>query len=407
MTCTTCRVIAACVGLATFGHGLPANAQASDELTPAELRALEEALAEDAAATATPTVAAAPSTPTANQVALDVAFILDVVGAWFSDDDPMQGGGHDPRVTGFSLQQLELSVGASVDPFFRFDANLVFGLFGVELEEAYASTLALPGNLKVRAGQFLTRFGRLNNTHPHSWNFVDQPIVNSKFLGGEGSRGLGAELSWLTPLPWYVELVGATTMADGECCARSFYGGDNLGVHTPADLLYTARVAQFFPLSDTWSLLWGISAQFGPNATGHGNRTEIYGSDLYLRYRPPSATSRMALSLQLEGMFRTRQVPDDALQDFGGRGELVWEIGPRFETGVRHELVSGVANDPLDPEWTSMRHRSTAQVTFRPSHFSRLRLQGSADIPSFRDAPIYAAMLALEVLVGAHGAHAY
>lgn len=447
MTCTAGRVFVACVGLALYGISATAHAQTDDppetpapeedvlaealaedavdvapapepvedppsedppdEVSPEELRALEEALAADLAdATPAPAMAASPSTST-NQVALDIAFILDVVGAWFSDEDPLQGGGHDPRVTGFNLQQLELSVGASVDPFFRFDANLVFGLFGVELEEAYASTLALPHNLKVRAGQFLTRFGRLNNTHPHAWSFIDQPIVNSKFLGGEGSRGLGAELSWLTPLPWYVELVGTTTMADGECCARSFYGGDNLGVHSPADLLYTTRVAQFFPLGDSLSLLWGLSAQFGPNASGHGNRTEIYGSDLYLRYRPPSATSRMSLSLQLEGMFRTRQVPDDVLQDFGGRGELIWEISPRFETGVRHELVSGVANDPLDPEWTSMRHRSTAQFTFRPSHFSRLRFQTSADMPSFRDAPIYAAMLALEVLVGAHGAHAF
>ena len=55
-----------------------------------------------------------------------------------------------------------------VDPYFRFDSNLVFSQFGVEIEEAYATTLDLPANLQVRAGQFLTRFGRINATHPHA-----------------------------------------------------------------------------------------------------------------------------------------------------------------------------------------------------------------------------------------------
>lgn len=389
----------------------------TDDVSDDELRALEAALQADAEQPssareasddgAAPTVASTSGPAGANQVALDIAFILDVAGAWFSAEEPLQLGAHDPTVTGFNFQQLELSLGASVDPYFRFDANLVFALFGVEIEEAYASTLSLPANLKVRAGLFLTQFGRLNATHPHSWSFVDQPIVNGKFFGSEGSRGLGTELSWLSPLPWYVDVIGAVTMADGECCARSFYGGDNLGVRTPADLLYTTRVEQFFPLSDTLSLLWGISAQFGPNSTGLGNRSEIYGTDLYLRYRPLQSTSRMALSLQLEGMLRTRQVPDDVLQDFGGRGELVWSMTPRWETGARYELVTGVEDDPLDPDWVGERQRISAQATFYPSHFSRLRLQPSVDLPSWFEDPVYAVMLSLEVLVGAHGAHEY
>lgn len=380
------------------------------EVSAEELQALEAALAADEEddagevnlAAATP----APAGASATTVSMDIAFILDVAGAWFSEES-LQVGAHDPRVTGFNFQQLEMSLGASVDPYFRFDANLVFAPFGVEVEEAYASTLALPGNLKLRAGQFLTRMGRLNATHPHSWSFLDQPIVNGKFFGGEGSRGLGVELSWLTPLPWYVDVIGAATMADGECCARSFYGGDNLGVDSPEDLLYTARVEQFFPLGESLSLLWGLSAQFGPNASGQQNRSEIYGSDLYLRYRPLASTSRTTVSLQLEGLFRSRQVPDDVLQDAGGRAELVWGITPRWETGARYEFTSGVEDDPLDPDWTSERQRIAVQGTFYPSHFSRLRLQPSIDLPAWRDDPIYAVMLGLEVLVGAHGAHAF
>ena len=158
-----------------------------------------------------------------------ISVILDVAGAYFSDDDNLQSGAHDPTETGFNLQQLEFAVGANVDPYFRFDANLVFGLFGVELEEAYGTTLALPLGLQVRFGQFLTRFGRINATHPHSWDFADQPFAVGRNFGAEGSRGLGVEASWLTPLPWYVELVASTTNANGGASNVSFFGNEESG----------------------------------------------------------------------------------------------------------------------------------------------------------------------------------
>lgn len=158
----------------------------------------------------------------------------------------------------------------------------------------------------------MTKFGRLNNTHPHSWSFLDQPLVNGKFFGGESSRGLGGELSWLSPLPWFVELIGSATMAAGECCARSFYGGQDPGVEGIDDLLYTTALKQFFPLGSEVSLLWGLSGQFGPNPTGLGNRTEIYGTDIFLRWRPVDSMNRMAVSLQAELMLRRRQIPRDA-----------------------------------------------------------------------------------------------
>ena len=154
-----------------------------------------------------------------NELNAAMSLILDAALAWFSRDENNQRGGHDPTENGFNLQQLEMSAQAAVDPYFRFDTNIVFSLFGVEVEEAYGTTLSLPWNLQLRAGQFLTRYGRLNNTHPHSWDFVDQPMVHGKLFGSEGQRGLGIELSVLLPLPWYVEVVGATMGPAGGATA--------------------------------------------------------------------------------------------------------------------------------------------------------------------------------------------
>lgn len=395
--------------------------------TPEELAEIQAALAEDAGATdpesgadvpaAVETEPAGPSTSFAAQAAAflpDIALILDVALAAFSDEDNLQTGGHDPTVTGFNLQQLELSMGKSVDPYFRFDSNLVFSQFGVELEEAYATTLSMPWSLQARVGQMLTRFGRINSTHPHAWSFADQPFYWGRVFGGEGNRGLGAELSALLPLPWYVEVLVSTTQADGESTARSFYGAENRGVSSPLDFENLVAIKQFFDLTDNLSLLVGASAANGPNSSGRDTRTDLYGLDLYLKYRPIDRASHTVVSLQLETILRRRQIAEDVLTDAGGYAELLWRFVQRWAVAGRYEAATPTydsdrerAVDPLDPEHTDYRQRCSTSLTFWPTEFSRVRLQGSTDLPAWREQPIWAGFLTLEVVVGTHGSHAF
>jgi hypothetical protein len=344
----------------------------------------------------------------------DLTFITDVAAAAFSSDEPLQSGGHDPQKNGFNLQQLELSVAKAVDPYFRFDANVVLSQFGVEIEEAYATTVALPWNLQLRLGQFLTRFGRLNPTHPHAWDFVDQPLVIGRVFGGEGNRGLGLETSWLAPLPWYLELVGSLTDATGQATARSFFGAEDLGVSSPLDLQATLSAKQFFPLSDDLSLAWGLSGAFGPNPTGHHNRSDVYGTDIYLKYRPITYGSHTVVALQAEWLHRRRQVPGDVLADTGGYAYLFWRFVKRWGAALRYEAGSPatnqagqIADDYLDPFWKAHRQRLSAAITFWPTEFSRLRLQGSSDRLGWNRQTTWALFLAAEFVVGAHGAHVF
>jgi hypothetical protein len=401
----------------------PAQPQPPPPPASSDLAEIERALAADQQTQATAT-AADPTAPTrttmagqaagASSMNPDLALITDLAAAVFSADEPLQTGGHDPRKNGFNLQQVELSASKAVDPYFRFDSNIVFSQFGVEVEEAYGTTLELPWNLQLRAGQFLTRFGRLNPTHPHSWDFVDQPFVIGRIFGGEGNRGLGLEASYLAPLPWYLELVGSLTDAAGEATARSFFGAQDLGVDSPTDLQATVAAKQFFPLSDDLSLAWGLSGAFGPNPTGHSNRTDVYGTDLYLKFRPVTYGSHTIVSLQSEWFYRRRQIPGDVLEDLGGYAYLFWRFSLRWGAAVRYELgtpswnqAGDVADDYLDPDWKGHRQRVAASVTLWPTEFSRLRLQGSADHLGWSDQTDWAAFLAIEFVVGAHGAHKF
>lgn len=405
--------------------------EAPAELSPEELEEIQKALGADASEAQqnapSGTASAPQSSPGGGGLSLpgmggasgtsflDMSFILDVAAAGFSAKEPLQGGAHDPTRNGFNLQQLELSIGSVVDPYFRFDANIVFSQFGVEIEEAYGTTLALPANLQVRAGQFLTRFGRINPTHPHAWDFVDQPFAASRVFGGEGNRGLGTELSWLTPLPWYVEVLGSLTDASGEATARSFLGSSGERVLSPLDLQATGVVKQFFPLTDDLSLMWGLSAATGPNPTGYRNRTDLYGTDVYLRYRPITEGGNPTLiTFTAEAYYRRRQVPDDVLTDFNTYAQAAWRFSQRWATALRYELGTpargeggATVTDPLDPDWTEDRHRVSANITFWPTEFSRLRLQGATDRVGWRESPDYSVFLALELVTGAHGAHAF
>ncbi len=395
------------IGIATSWMMLwsaSAGAQEDAEVSDAEMRELEAAMAADAEADASPAPTAATSSSgagTSPLLQLDVGFSLNVAGSVFSDE-PAQVGAHDPDHTGFTFQQLEMSVGAAIDPSFRLDAAVIFGLFGVEIEEAFATAMELPLNLQLRAGQMLLPFGRFNTKHPHSWVMQESTLPNGKFFGPEASRGVGGELSWLTPLPWFFELTAAVTEASGKG-----YLAAPLRITSPAELLYTARAEQFFPLGDAFSALWGVSGQFGPNDSGPDNRTEMFGTDLYLRFRPVASANRTALGLQLEGMMRRRQVPGDLLVDYGAYGLVFWDIDPQWQVATRWDWATGLENDPLDEEWDADRHRVSIQGALRPSHFSRVRLQLGQDSMGWRDRPLYFAHLGIEVSAGAHAAHQF
>src|SRR6266516_2650163 len=213
-----------------------------------------------------------------------------------NDIDKLQLGGHDPKERGFTIQNLETVFDGKVDPYVRGQANVVLqidtqGETTIEAEEAYLETMALPWNLQVKAGQFFTEFGRLNPTHPHTWSFVDQPLVNGRFFGEDGLRSAGARLSWLTPTPFYSELFFTIQNSQGGTAFsfRNDHGGKlffgrphNQGrVKSPDDLLFAPRYTASFDLSDSQTLVAGVSAALGPNGSGADQDTQIYGADLY------------------------------------------------------------------------------------------------------------------------------
>jgi hypothetical protein len=338
-----------------------------------------------------------------------MAFIVDAAGAWFSQDARIHQEGHTPHQTGPVLQGAELAIQAPVDPFFRVFAAVEVA--HMELEEAYATTTSLPLNLQVRAGKFLSMVGRHNPTHPHQWKFATTPLPNEFLFGGEGMALPGGELSVLLPVPWYVEIVGAVQAGEAGSYRTRTEGS---GEPTYRDFVYPARLVQFFDLADDWALQVGLNTVQGRSSAGErgADRTQAYGADLFLKWRPigQGATGYTYISTTVEGWYRTMDVVGgDRWKDAGGYAEITFGIDKEWDTGIRGELWRrlddlGVPEErqPFGIDAT----RGTAQVSFMPSHFSRIRAQYAFEKTElFPDNHI--GLLQLEVAAGAHGAHTY
>jgi hypothetical protein len=357
-------------------------------------------------------------------------------GSSTSDVERLESGGHDPVQRGFTVQNVEMVVDGAVDPYLRGQGNVVFQLgkdgdTNVELEEAYLTTTSLPYNLQGKAGQFFTEFGRLNAQHPHSWDFVDQPLANGRFLGPDGLRGPGVRMSLLVPTPFYSELFLAAQNGDGETgySFRNKPGEVQFGrpvldrsLRNVDDLVFTPRYAASFDLSDTQTLVAGVSGAFGPNGTGMHTSTQIYGTDLFWKWKPSDAEAGFPfVKWQTEALYRDYEagaasvdtgtgvldLPAETLRDWGGYSQILWGFTRGWVVGMRGDYVHGDQNrfDP-DPLTHGTHWRASPDLTWYPTEFSKFRLQFNHDyVQGFgSDESVWVQM---EFLLGAHAAHQF
>lgn len=384
---------------------------------------------------------------------IDISFdLLTAVGTSTEQDAQiqlLQGGNHDPRQRGFTLQALELSAIGAVDPYLTAEAHILYfidpeGESQFELEEAFMTTTSLPFGLQVKAGFFQTEFGRINPQHPHQWAWLDQPFINTRLFGEDALRQTGARLSWLTPLPWFSELIFGVQNPAGETML-SFLSSDEAGtiggrpfvdrnIDGLDDMFWNVRWNNSWDLSPEVTSVLGFSGAFGPNATGPDGRSYIYGGDLLVRWRPTNNFRGWPfLAWQTEIMGRTYEaasfsgedtagntisIPAATLNDWGLYTQLLYGFSYGWAAGLRGEFGTG-SGDTVDADgnpvsretdpFRSNRFRISPLLIYHVTEFSRLRLQYNYDhadfLPGGPDA--HSVWFGAEVFFGAHAAHKY
>ncbi|MEO8439780.1 MAG: hypothetical protein ABI540_06105 [Spartobacteria bacterium] len=369
---------------------------------------------------------------------MNISFDGQFALAYSSDTDlsQLEVGDHDPQQRGFNARNIELALDGAVDPYFEGFANIVFKLTNdneteTEVEEAFMQTTSLPWGLQVKGGQFFAAFGRINPMHPHTWDFVDDPLVNGRFLGSDGLRGVGAQVSWAVPVSWYSQLIlgvqngrGNTGFSfrnpgdDGIFYNRVTTDREARGVQ---DFVYIPRWENSIDLSPTQTVLAGVSGAFGSNETGAESQTQIYGADLLYKWKSPRAEGGFPfVKWQSEAMYRRYEAGRGADQsfpvaeifhDWGMYSQVVWGFKKGFTAGVRGDYLQMQNSAYTDDYLRQSRSRVAAELTWYPTEFSKLRLQYNHDFLQADD--FFSARQAdsvffqFEFMLGAHGAHKF
>jgi len=352
------------------------------------------------------------------------------------DLDHVEVGDHDPQQRGFNARNIELAFDGAVDPYFEGFANIVFKLDNdneteVEVEEAFLQTTNLPFNLQLKAGQFFAAFGRINPTHPHTWDFADAPLVHGRLLGPDGLRGVGAQMSWTVPVPWYSQLIFAAQNGRGGTGYSFRNPGDDgifFGRMTTdrearglQDFVWIPRFENSVDLSPTQVVLAGVSGAFGSNETGANARTQIYGADFLYKWKSSHAEGGFPfVKWQTEAMYRRfeagRGVDEsfpvaETFHDLGMYSQVLWGFKKGWVAGVRGDYLHDTDSHFTDDPDRQTRSRISANLTWYPTEFSKIRLQYNHDFLEenffLADRDVDSVFLQFEFILGAHGAHKF
>ncbi|MDQ6625958.1 MAG: TonB-dependent receptor [Verrucomicrobiota bacterium] len=345
-------------------------------------------------------------------------------------------GDHDPQQRGFNARNAEIALDGAVDPYFEGFANIVLKLNNkneteIELEEAFMQTTSLPAGLQAKGGQFFAPFGRINMMHPHTWDFADAPLVHGRLLGPDGLRGVGAQLAWTVPVPWYAQATFAVQNGRGGTGYSFRNPGDNgrffarlttdREMRGLQDFVYIPRVESSFNPSDTQTVLGGLSGAFGSNETGGHARTQIYGADLLYKWKSSHAEGGFPfVKWQTEAMYRRFEAGrgidqtfpiSETFHDWGLYSQVIWGFKKGWTAGLRGDYLHMSDSAVTDDDVRQTRSRISANLTWYPTEFSKLRLQYNHDFLQENEflagRDVDSVFFQFEFILGAHGAHKF
>jgi hypothetical protein len=345
-----------------------------------------------------------------------------------------------PPPRSFSLGESELSLAASVDPYFRGQLTAAIAPEGgIDVEEAFLRTLGLGQGFVVKGGRFFSGIGYLNEQHAHAWDFTDAPLPYKAFFANQLDNE-GVQLKWVAPTETFVEIGveggrgGAFPSTDrnknGNTLGSIFahVGGDVGTSHSwRAGLSHVRTSPRDRAFDDTDSS--GVAVTDSFSGTSH---TTL--ADFVWKWAPEG--NPQYTSFKLQGEYMRRRESGVLAFDSGGASALgtrsgsfdshqsgwylqgIYQFMPNWRVGYRYDRldfgtvaiglidngVLSTADLPLlqghDPT------RNTVMVDWSPSEFSHLRFQFAQDKSRLgqTDNQIWLQYL---MSLGSHGAHKF
>ena len=329
---------------------------------------------------------------------------------------------------GFSLGEVELAFSGAVDPYFDVWATFGIADSAIDAEEVYVQTRRFLPGAQVRFGRFLSGIGYLNRQHRHQWDFVDAPLPYEFFFSSNLGEA-GVQATWLPPIRVYTLFGFEALQGDNGLLANQL--GDEYSdvlVETPGPRVFTGFMKISPDLGYSNTLQAGLSIGRSRShqevvAGGHvfDGTAWFLGTDWIWRYDSTRPYGEGDLTVQGEYFYRSKalesvesvslaDLQETSSQQDGLYAQVVYGVGPRWTVATRFDAaglrnhvaaVTGVTDDDATT-------RYSANLTFNPTEFSRLRVQYNfARVPSDSRTRFHQVYVQFQMSLGAHGAHVF
>ena len=341
------------------------------------------------------------------------------------------------NLRGFSINETELVIGGSIDPYWRGQAIFAVQDDEVGVEEAWFQSLAIGEGVGLKGGRYRSSIGYLNEQHPHAWDFANAPLMYTAMFGPAASfTEDGLQLKWLAPTPVFLEFgseigrganyPGTDSNKNGAgAWALYAHAGDDFGLSNSwrAGLSYLKTSADdrqgdftdvnglhaqasFSGNTATWlaDVVWKWAPDGNPKYQNFKFQSEYFQrrDDGSLTCSDPAALGNACLE-PVSSNYSTRQS--------GWYAQGVFQFAPEWRAGLRYDqLASGVQNLGINAANLVVQDyrpkRATAMVDYSWSEFSRLRLQYAQD-KSMTGITDNQWIVQYIMSLGAHGAHKF
>ncbi len=357
-----------------------------------------------------------------------------------------EGHGHGVTSNGFNFREAEIAFSATVDPYF--DAHTYLAVDGdgnLDLEEAYLQTRGLPYGLRLKGGKFLSKFGYINQQHPHQWDFVDHNLPYLNLLGDHGLQDTGVQLTWLPDLPIYtllgVEALHGSQEVFGATLGDAEQAELNLGDTRDGPRLWTAFAKVAPELGENHALQIGVSyahtnqhqevhshshvheGEEEVHENGLAGNGDLWGVDIVYKYDADAAYGQGDIKFQTEYLrsIKDLSIRSSAHEELIGSprkfttdglyAQATYGFAPKWTVGLRYDVL-GLTNKVSggESEEFGSSDRWTLDLTWNLSEFSRLRAQYaySDTLVSGNERESFNAFyLQFLMSLGTHGAHVF
>lgn len=319
---------------------------------------------------------------------------------------------------GMDLQEAELAFYSDVDPYSRlsmlFSAHPDYQLnattgkveekWAFEPEELFVESDHVAG-VTFKIGKFKAAFGKHNTLHTHAFPFVDEPLINSTLLGGEGLNDVGVSAATLFPLPWFSELTAQYLRGEGE--------NTEFSSPTPGDGVGLGRWKNLWDLNDDLTMEAGASYARGNNSLG--GVTSLEGCDLTFKWRPASGGRYHSGILAFEFIDRVQEQKGTTREH--GYGLVNWvqyQFAERWAAKARYETLQVSGSDPLVNTANALPNDLTSKISaalqFDATEFSFFRLEyATSHGPRQPNGETTEQKIYLQAnfTIGSHPAHSY